>query len=61
MKPTWGPLLMGDDDAPACRDQRGDVMRGLARVLVLLGDRASLAVEDERIAADRHDRPSFHG
>ena len=44
------------DHAPAVGDQLGDVPRRLAGVLGLLGDRAALAVEDQRVPADRDDR-----
>ena len=55
-EPDLRAVAVGDDDAPAVGDQGGDVARGLAGVLVLLGDRAALAVEDQRVPADR-DRP----
>src|SRR3972149_1718849 len=46
------PVAVRQHDAPAFLDERGDVARRLAGVLVLLLDRALLAVEDEGVAAD---------
>ena len=55
-------VAVGDHDAVARGDERGDVVGRFAGRLVLVGHGDFLAVEDEGIAADGDDRErTFHG
>src|SRR3954469_10114051 len=47
-------VAVRDDDRPTADDQVGDLIGELRGALLLAWDRAGLAVQDQRVAADRY-------